>query len=245
MIRKDQPTIFPDNVLVAVSSRADGAITNKEIGACGGKTTMNHTKFVKKLGVEFDDVVFQDIKFGPNRSYDLICEVDEGATVKFTNKIVADALATRAKNVMLMLPVADCVATVVFDPRTQTLALAHLGRHSTVANLAEKLARRLVADGSRAEDLMVWMSPSAQQKSYGMEWFDQADSQAWRPFCEQRGGKYYLDLQGYNAAGFERAGVLGKNIFQSNVDTVTDKNYFSYRAGDKRERFVVVAMIRG
>ena len=80
-------------------------------------------------------MVYQRIIYDEAQRYDLIVEVGENDTCKHIDEVHADALVTESPNVGLMLPIADCVGTVIYDPVQRRLALVHLGRHSTVAGL--------------------------------------------------------------------------------------------------------------
>lgn len=243
MITKDQPTCFPSDVLVAVSSRGDGTMLDRR-DPKSGEIISHRQSFCQQLGVEYDDTVFQWIVYGDERTYDLICEVDNASTTKNMPGLVADALFTRHKNVALMLPVADCVATVIYDPIQKLMALLHLGRHSTLTPLLKRVLRKFSVEGSKPENLIVWMSPNAHASHYVMEYFDQADLPEWRNFCQRQSDGFHLDLQGFNAEVCHQSGVRPENIHTSPINTVTDPNYFSHSVGDATGRFAVVAMMR-
>lgn len=244
MIVHDQPTCFGDDVVVKVSSRSDDTMLNRARGAHHPDIVANRRSFCQKLGISYDDVVYQRIIYRDGRSYATIAEVDYGATSAHTSEVVADALVTTTPGIALLLPVADCVATVVYDPVQRILAMLHLGRHSTVAGLMHKMLLRLIDDGSRPEDIVVWMSPSAQAETYVMQYFDQADESEWRDFCRQSPEGIHLDMQGYNTAVCQRAGIPAANIHRSPINTMTNPDYFSHARGDTSGRTAVVAMMR-
>lgn len=244
MIATDQPTCFSSQLLVRVSSVDDGTMFDKTQSVPVATVRDNRRKFCSMNDVRYEDIVCQYISYDENCTYDVIAEVDENDTTRHTGGVLADALITRAPAVGLMLPVADCVATVVYDARRRVLALLHLGRHSTVARLAEKVTHHLKATGSRPEDMMIWMSPSVHAPQYCMQWFEQKDEPDWRAFCDEQPDGIHLDLQGYNASRFEACGVLAGNIHVSEADTALSKDYFSHSQGDTSGRFVVIAMMR-
>lgn len=244
MIIHDQPTCFGDDVAVRVSSRSDGTMLDRAHGVHHPDIVANRRAFCRRLGISYDDVVYQRIIYRDGRSYATIAEVDYGATSAHTPEVVADALVTTTPGIALLLPVADCVATVVYDPVQRILAMLHLGRHSTVAGLMHKMLLRLIDDGSRPEDIVVWMSPSAQTETYVMQYFDQADEPEWRDFCRQSPEGIHLDMQGYNTAVCQRAGIPAANIHRSPINTMTNPDYFSHARGDTSGRTAVVAMMR-
>lgn len=244
MIANDQPTCFPDDVVVRVSARDDGTVLDRAIGVHNGSIVSNRTEFCRKTGIDYGDVAYQRIIYDDKRTYALIAEVDDGSTTKFTSEVVADALCTTAPNVGLFLPVADCVATVLYDPKRRALAIAHLGRHSSYAKLAQKVAAWFAGGGSNLSDVIVWMSPHAQKESYKLEWFDRADDPDWSDFYTQKEDGYYLNLAGYNARLLENAGIPARNIHISQIDTTTNSGYFSHMQGEHSGRIGVIAMMR-
>lgn len=244
MIISDQPTCFPDNVLVAMSSKTDGTMLDRVMGVHDDTIVSNRTKFCDSIGIGYGDAVYQRIVYGDDRTYDLIAEVDAGSTTKNTSEVVADALFTRATGVAMMLPVADCIATVIYDPKQQAMALLHLGRHSTLTPLLARVIDKFVHEGSRQEDLIVWMSPNAHASDYVLEYFDHENDSDWQDFYYKSDKGYHLDMQGFNRAVCLKKGVADQNIYTSTISTVTDENYFSHYSGDKAGRFAVVAMLR-
>ena len=245
MIRTDQPTYFPPELLIAVSSKDDGTMLNRICGRHVAEIVNNRQRFCDQIGVKYDDVVYHVISYDQTQTFDNIAEVTEADTVKHNNEgIFADALYTEMAGVGLFLPVADCIATVIYDPKRRALMLAHLGRHSTVAQLMTRAVQYFVERGSQAKDLQIWMSPSITQKNYRMDYFDHTNDTNWHNFCRQTADGIYLDMQGFNRSLAIRAGVPGDNIFISPIDTADDPNYFSHSAGDTGGRFVVLAEMK-
>ena len=245
MIRTDQPTYFPPELLIAVSSKDDGTMLNRIRGRHVAEVLENRHRFCDQIGVKYDDVVYHVISYDRAQTFDNIAEVTEADTVKHNNEgIFADALYTEMAGVGLFLPVADCIATVIYDPKRRALMLAHLGRHSTVAQLISQAVQYFVERGSQAKDLQIWMSPSITQKNYCMDYFNHANDTNWQNFCRQTADGIYLDMQGFNRSLAIRAGVPGDNIFISPIDTADDPNYFSHSAGDTGGRFAVLAEIK-
>ena len=128
MIAADQPVCFPSDVLVAVSSKNDGTMLNRIRGRHVAEIVNNRRRFCDQIGVKYDDVVYHVISYDRAQTFDNIAEITEADTVKHNNEgIFADALYTEAAGVGLFLPVADCIATVIYDSKRRSLMLAHLG----------------------------------------------------------------------------------------------------------------------
>ena len=246
MIAADQPVCFPPELLIAVSSKDDGTMLNRIRGRHVAEVLENRRRFCDQIGVKYDDVVYHVISYDQGQTFDTIADVTEADTTRHNSEgIFADALYTEAVGVGLFLPVADCIATVIYDPKRRALMLVHLGRHSTVAQLMTRAIRYFVERDSQAKELQIWMSPSITQKNYRMDYFDHADDINWQNFCRQTADGIYLDMQGFNRSLAVRAGVPAENIFISPVDTADNPNYFSHSAGDTAGRIAVVAMMRG
>ena len=185
----------------------------------------NRRRFCDQIGITYDEVVYHVISYDQAQTFDTIAEVTETDTTRYNSEgTFADALYTEMAGVGLFLPVADCIATVIYDPKRRALMLAHLGRHSTVAQLMTRAIWYFVERGSQAKDLQIWMSPSITQKNYRMEYFDHTNDTNWHNFCRQTADGIYLDMQGFNRSLAIRAGVPGDNIFISPIDTADDSN---------------------
>lgn len=193
----------------------------------------NRRRFLSTTGLTTDTIALVNIRYGVDYTYDVIETITSRAETTNLHRFklqASDCIITNQPKVTLFLPVADCVATVVHDPVHNVIALAHLGRHSSVAKLANKLVERLEKDfRSKPEDLIIWMSPAIKPPHYTIERADfAANNSDWDKYCVKTDSGYSLDLQGYNRQLFINSGVLDKNIHISDVDTATDENYWSH-----------------
>lgn len=205
----------------------------------------NRRRFCDKSGILYDNVVYQIISYDQGHTFDNIVSVAEFDKVKHNNEgIFADALYTESTGVGLFLPVADCIATVIYDPKRRALMLTHLGRHSTIVKLMPQAILYFVERGSQVRDLQIWMSPSITQKNYRMDYFNYADDDDWQNFCHKKTDGFYLDMQGFNRLLAIRSGVSSNNIFISPIDTADNPNYFSHSSGDIGGRFAIVTCMK-
>lgn len=243
MIYTDQPDCFDATVLVAVSSKRDGSMLNRDKGVHHPDIIRNRRHFCEHNKALYEDTVYQKICYGSSETYELLKEVTHNDTVQYHAEVHADALFTTEVGVGLFLPVADCVATIVYDPERRFLALLHMGRHSTLTSLVKKTIGCFEKHGSNMDDLIVWMSPSAKRDTYRLDWFDHEHDEDWQEFLT-KGNGYFLDLPGYNRQRFVECGVNSERIYISPVDTTKDSNYFSHRAEDTTDRIAVLAMMR-
>lgn len=144
---------------------------------------------------------------------------------------LADALVTTTPDLALFLPVADCVATTLYDEEHGVLMLSHLGRHSLEQQGGMKSVEYLIKNfNTHPEALKVWLGPAPSKETYPI---------------------FKLDNQGMKEAVFQqlqKAGVTFENITDNPADTATDERYFSYSEflkGNKPEgRIAMVAVMR-
>lgn len=254
MIKIDQPTIFDSSVIAAVSSREDGQMQHGW-NESDDEVNANREAFLKCVGLTMEQAVFVNVRYIEGATYDVIHEVsgEEAGTGMFSRGgEVSDCLVTRTPGLGLFLPVADCGATIVHDPENNVLALAHLGRHNAIADLAAKLVTFLQTKyHSDPFDLRVWTSPSIQAEDYVMEWADfAAENEEWENFCHAVEGGYSVDVQGFNRSQFIKAGVPESQISFSSANTATDPNYWSHytertvNSKNAPPRFAVVAALK-
>lgn len=238
------PQSFASHLNVAASTVHDGTMLDRTRTPGGGPATENRKKWIQKQGYQYEDAVCLLIAYHELATYDRIATVDARMTQRFTKGIMADALITEGSGVSLFLPVADCVATVLYDSKRNVTALLHMGRHSCLTRLVEKTVSTMQANfGSDPADISAWLSPSAQKQSYRMDYFDQKDSERWKPFIDEKSDGVYLNLQGRIRQDLIDIGVLSENIVISHIDTVTNPEYFSHSAGDKSGRFAVMVTL--
>jgi copper oxidase (laccase) domain-containing protein len=241
MIAADQPANLPEELLVAVSSREDGTMLDRSRdNRHDVEIVANRKAFCDEAGVNYENCAYQIISYNPEATFRIITEVSGPNT----EGVAADVLYTEKQGIGLFLPIADCVGTIIYDPKRHALALAHLGRHASLADTLTKTIEFFIKKGSKAEDLHIWMAPSVKQQSYRMEYFDKATDQLWKDYCLEKDDGFYLDMQGYNQSRAIAAGVPAENITVSPVDTATSEDYFSHSQGDQHGRFAVVAELR-
>ena len=99
----------------------------------------------------------------------------------------ADVLYTEQPKVGLFLPIADCIGTIIYDPTRKAIALAHLGRHASVADTIKKTIDFFTMKGSRPQDLIIWMAPSVERRRIllgSARLQSSASGHLWRDACQ-------------------------------------------------------------
>lgn len=248
MIQRDQPTIFPERFFGAVSCFNEGAIRHpsKDQASPG-----NIRRWCAELKIPLAHTVGLFITYAEENTYTVIKQVtaplsNEGASSE-DGWIMADALVTTTPGLAMILPVADCNAVLYVDPVQGVMALAHLGWHATVRNLASKLVAYLHEHfDTNPKDILIYNSPSIRAESYRFDYLSQTDSTRWyaEPYATKlpQGG-YAIDLVAYNMDQWLAAGVLPGNIQVSPINTASSDDYPSHRM-EQNSRFAALAMIR-
>lgn len=137
----------------------------------------------------------------------------------------SDGLITGQKQLGLLLPLADCLGMVVFDPVQQSLGLLHAGRHNIEQEgVAKFIAYFCNKSRSNPEDLLIYFSPRAQ--NYQISALNQQK------------------LPDAASQQLLASGVRSDNITRSEIDTVSDANFPSCSNGDRQTRFAILVMLK-
>src|SRR5687768_3917815 len=203
MIASDQPTIFGDMIVAALSSKDDG---NLKFGLEDDeKTLANRKRFLQKVGIDIHHTSLVGITYDTDdfAKYRIVTLQDKGAGMFGGNiEEYVDALVTTGPGHALFLPIADCAGVILYDPVMRVLMVSHLGRHSVEQEGASKSVDYMVTScGVDAKDLLVWVSPSVGRATYPLNAFE---------------GKA---LQEVIVEQLRSAGVAADHIETSRVDT--------------------------
>ena len=228
------------SINVALSTVDDGSMYNRH-DMLDETVINNRRRFLEKHGMNFDTTtrvstnlleratITHDTNF---LRFEYIDSTHAGDGISGQETIVADALITDQPGLALMLPVADCVGAVFFDPVHSVLMVSHLGRHSLEQQGALRSVQHLTEHyQSNPTDIQVWLTPAPGKESY----------QIWA-----------LDNKGMKEATFEQlaeAGILKANITDDPRDTATDPTFYSYSEflkGNRKEDgdHMIAAIIR-
>ena len=207
------------SVELFLSTTSDGSMLSRQ-SPTDPEVIANRKRFLESQGVSFETTTRVSVNMleratvTHDTDYCRYSEVTpdhvgDGMSAKET--VVADALITAQKDQALMLPVADCVGAVLFDPAHSVLMVSHLGRHSLEQQGALRSFNHLVTRyGSSPSDIKVWLTPAPGKEHY----------QIWA-----------LNNKGMKEATFEQlyaAGIKEENITDDPRDTVTDLDFYSY-----------------
>lgn len=162
----------------------------------------------------------------------------------------ADAVATRAGDLVLTVRVADCVPVLIADRATGAVAAVHAGWRGTQAGIVAGAVQRLAqAYGSVAADLRAAIGPSIGPCCYevGDDVRDAFHASGWRDdvlgrwFGEPVG---HLDLWRANREQLVGAGVADSSIALSSLCTACHGGWLESYRRDAQAAGRMVAFIR-
>lgn len=222
-------TTFPKGIMATFSS-----VENGSMAAGGGNTPTeqhqrNAEQFLAEQGLPVDCRTRIFVTYSEGRVYDDVVRVTKDDCGK---SIETDAIFTTEVGQTLTLPVADCVATIVYDPTVRMLGMLHLGRHSSVDGLIERFAKTVQDQtDSQPENWHVWMSPSLGMEHNKLQYFTPSSREEWKDFQRtDDAGEIHIDMAAHNRERFIKLGVMPVRIAMSGIDTYGDPRYFSHRA---------------
>ncbi|MCB0711589.1 MAG: peptidoglycan editing factor PgeF [Ignavibacteriae bacterium] len=226
-----KPNIFkPYPQLVAAMSlrggkgEAFGFNMSTAVGDREEQVLANRQHLAARLGFSLDRLAVQHQVHG-----DRVVYVDENYQLGDS-----DALYTNKTGHLLAVSVADCVPILIADPDRNVVAGVHSGWRGSVQNIVGKtLALLKDVYTLSAENLLVWVGPSAGQCCYevGADVAGAFDSKHSRGISD---GKYLFDNRGVVVEQLLAEDVLPERIEVDLRCTICDTRFQSYRR--ERER---------
>ncbi|UCH46275.1 MAG: peptidoglycan editing factor PgeF [Nitrospiraceae bacterium] len=148
--------------------------------------------------------------------------------------VIADAVITDKRNLLIGVLVADCVPLLVHDTVRKIMGAVHAGWRGTASGILMKTVTAMREKyGSLPRDLVLAIGPSIRQCSYEVdEEVRNAVSAATGPgsYYKKRGEKYLLDLASANRIQAVKAGIPEGSIWRSDECTYCNPDkFYSYR----------------
>lgn len=217
--------MLPPNILCRTSTIADGDMSFTREDKI--EAIANRTKFLEKNGITYTDHIA------------MICNHGETITL-ITNHhlspLQSEVLVTQQKNIALFLLTADCLPVSLYDPVTQTIALAHISRKTLVQKLVQKTIGFLYDElDVQPQNLKVYIGPHIKKESYVFALPLQEQSVELENYIEIKDGFAYVDLERACCAQLVVQGIQAEQISISEIDTRTSRNHFSYYRMQKNQ----------
>lgn len=148
--------------------------------------------------------------------------------------VIADAVITRQKGLLIGVQVADCVPILLCDPKKQAVGAVHAGWRGTAEAILKKtihiFCERFFCDPA---NILVAIGPSIRQCCYEVDgdvFRDVSRATGDGAYFRTKGDKFCLDLASANKFQALSMGVPEANVWMSDDCTFcSPEKFFSYR----------------
>lgn len=191
----------------------------------------NLERIASKLNIEPSSIIQMQQVHGTN--VELVRKQDKGRVIKNV-----DGLITNKKGIVLMLRVADCIPLFLFDPGKQAIGLIHSGWRGTIGKITLVAIQKMMAElGSKPKDIRLYLGPSIQAccnitQSKPL----QTDLPEWKPYITTVKKRWRIDLPAFVKDTAIKAGLNKDKIKSSNICTVMNDNFFSYKKSKRHKQ---------
>lgn len=203
----------------------------------------NRERFFMDAGLALTDSVWADQVHGNRVAFVDTNNRGKGA-YDYAEAIEAtDGLVTTTEDMPLALVFADCVPLFFCAKDHGVIGMAHAGWKGTVGNIVASMTDAFAKLGVPADAIDMVVGPAITADAYEVDQRvldavkDVSEAAYDAAVTDERGGHAHLSLQQVN----ETLAVERKlDVTQSNLSTVSDRTFFSYRNGDALRRFAAV-----
>lgn len=209
----------------------------------------NRKKFFIKTNVPADKTIGMWVQ-GEDGFQDAQVKAAGISVLDRDKAIRTDGLITNKKGTYLFMLTADCAPIIIFDPKKQVLALVHTGWKGADLGIVKKVVKRIEkVHKCYPGNLIIGIGPSARKESYLQKYPSQINNKKWIPFLNKiKPDVFGIDVVGLIKKQFLDIGVLKEHIYDSNIDTITDKRFYSHyrdknKSLEKQGRFACIAGI--
>lgn len=134
---------------------------------------------------------------------------------------------------VLVIKSADCLPVIVYDKVHKRIAAVHSGWKGTANSIVKEAITKMIKLGSNAKEMRIYVGPHIQKTSFEVK-SDVKDvfkkNFSYDGIIEKKDEEHYLiDLGRVVSLDAISMGVKEENIYISELDTVTDQHFHSYR----------------
>lgn len=240
-IEIEKPSLFPSEKVICGITKSNYSLFPDGFSIFPGKTlTDERVEFFREvlaenLSTKRENLVFQKQVHGS--------EVRE-IKGKQSDILISDGMICNTKSIILNVTVADCVGVMLYDPTKEAIAALHSGWRGTVENISGKGIKKMISIyGTNPNDLLAWLSPAAgcHQYEVGKEVADLFPTSVKKEY----GNKFLLDVRQRIFEQLIQLGVQAENIEKSEICTIENVEFHSYRRdGDRSGRMSVFIGMR-
>ena len=149
------------------------------------------------------------------------------------NKLSADAIVTKIKNVGIGILTADCASILLYDPNKKIIGCIHSGWKGVLSGIIKNTIKKFNELNANPDDLIAVIGPCIKKENYEVKidfykkFIDQ--NQKYSEFFRKiKNNKYIFDLRGFINRKISDLNI--KNIENIEMDTFSEKEFFySYR----------------
>ena len=219
------------------------------------KDKINHCYTLKGNNndyIEIKDNNYSSLYKSLNLNYDGFTKIEYQAHSDLTEKVQEknevfnniDGLLTNKEGISLSLRFADCTPILFYDPIKNVIGNIHSGWKGTVQKIGQKALLKMIEEyGCDVNDIICCIGPCIGMCHFEVgedvkeifentfSYLGNLQSIIKKGEIKEEEQKYYIDTTLLNRKILEEVGVPSKNIIESNICTVCNKDYMhSYRA---------------
>ncbi len=211
------------------TSRINGILPEEEFL----KTINNYKKLCKCLNLDYENIVKTEQRHTDNVKIVNLKKDSFEDNLEIAKE--TDALITNKKDIILSTTNADCILMIVFDPIKKVIANIHSGWRGTIKRISVKTIEKMKETyGCNPRDIICCICPSIRkchfevdEDVYKMFYNEFKDLEEIENIIEKNlnKGKWNIDTVLINKIILRDAGLLEKNIVDSKLCSVCNKEY--------------------
>lgn len=211
------------------TSRINGILPEEEFL----KTINNYKELCKCLNLDYENIVKTEQRHTDNVKIVSLKKDSFEDNLEIAKE--TDALITNKKDIILSTTNADCILMIVFDPIKKVIANIHSGWRGTIKRISVKTIEKMKETyGCNPRDIICCICPSIRKCHF------EVDEDVYKMFYDEfkdlkeigniieknlNKGKWNIDTVLINKIILIDAGLLEKNIVDSKLCSVCNKEY--------------------
>lgn len=207
----------------------------------GGKNftaDLSYNRICNALNIDEKVIIHPDQKHTDN-----ICEYRDEEKMSLAK---VDGIITDKKQKATLLTFSDCTPLLFYDPKEKVLANIHSGWRGTIQQIASKTVDKMVKDyNCKTENIICCIGPTIRKDHFLVNTdVTEIFQNAFKELCNkyniientdfenEKGKQYMIDTVLVNKIILKNQGLLDKNIIDSEICTVCQKDLFHSRRAE-------------
>lgn len=160
------------------------------------------------------------------------------------DRLDADALVTKEKDIILSVGTADCVPVFFYESEKKIIGIAHAGWRGTVRGIISNTINKILELGGEAENIHVVLAPGINSCHFEVKQDVAEKFENYKEFIVRKNERIFIDLKGVIKKQLRELGVPPENI-ENYIDcTHCDRKYFSYRRDNPAVVETMISLIK-